>query len=45
VDQVARAAQLSLPTLSTHGREVRHREALEHCARLVAEFLCRPTPR
>ncbi len=43
--QVARAALLSLPTLSTHGYEVQHRETVERCARLVTEFLCRPTPR
>ncbi len=43
--QAARAALLSLPTLSTHGYEVQHRETVERCARLVAEFLCRPVPR
>jgi putative aminopeptidase FrvX len=42
--QAARAALLSLPTLSTHGYEVQHRETVERCARLVAEFLCRPAP-
>jgi hypothetical protein len=34
-----------LPTLSTHGCEVQHRETVERCAPLVAEFLCRPVPR
>jgi hypothetical protein len=33
-----------LPTLSTHGYEVQHRETVERCARLAAEFLCRPVP-
>jgi putative aminopeptidase FrvX len=40
--QAARAALLSLPTLSTHGYEVQHRETVERCARLLAEYLCRP---
>ncbi len=43
--QAARAALLSLPTLSTHGYEVQHAETVDRCARLVAEFLCRPSPR
>ena len=43
--QVARAALLSLPTLSTHGFEVQHADTVERTARLVAEFLCRPVPR
>ncbi|MGY1623786.1 hypothetical protein ACI789_16440 [Geodermatophilus sp. SYSU D00965] len=43
--QAARAALLSLPTLSTHGYEVQHRETIGRCARLLAEFLCRPVPR
>ncbi len=42
--QSARAALLSLPTLSTHGYEVQHADTVERCARLVAEFLCRPAP-
>jgi hypothetical protein len=33
-----------LPTLSTHGYEVQHRETVERCVRLAAEFLCRPVP-
>jgi putative aminopeptidase FrvX len=40
--QTARAALLSLPTLSTHGYEVQHTETVGRCARLLAEFLCRP---
>jgi putative aminopeptidase FrvX len=40
--QAARAALLSLPTLSTHGYEVQHRETVDRCARLLAEYLCRP---
>ncbi|MGY1705173.1 hypothetical protein ACI79C_11390 [Geodermatophilus sp. SYSU D00697] len=43
--QTARAALLSLPTLSTHGYEVQHGQTVGRCARLVAEFLCRPVPR
>jgi putative aminopeptidase FrvX len=43
--QAARAALLSLLSLSTHGYEVQHRETVERCARLVAEFLGRPVPR
>jgi putative aminopeptidase FrvX len=43
--QAVRAALLSLPTLSTHGYEVQHRETVGRCARLLAEFLCRPVPR
>ena len=42
--QAARAALLSLPTLSTDGYEVQHRETVERTARPVAEFLCRPAP-
>jgi putative aminopeptidase FrvX len=42
--QAARAALLSLPTLSTHGYEVQHRETVGRCARLLAEFLARPVP-
>jgi putative aminopeptidase FrvX len=42
--QTARAALLSLPTLSTHGYEVQHRETVDRCARLLAEYLCRPAP-
>lgn len=42
--QAARAALLSLPTLSTHGYEVQHRDTVDRCARLVAEYLCRPAP-
>ena len=45
VDRGRRAALLLLPTLSTHGYEVQHRETVERCARLVAEFLCRPVSR
>jgi putative aminopeptidase FrvX len=40
--QAARAALISLPTLSTHGFEVQHRETVGRCARLLAEYLCRP---
>lgn len=42
--QAARAALLSLPTLSTHGYEVQHRETVGRCARLLAEYLYRPVP-
>ncbi|MDT0274637.1 hypothetical protein [Blastococcus goldschmidtiae] len=42
--QAARAALLSLPTLSTHGYEVQHRETSGRVARLLAEFLARPVP-
>ncbi len=38
-------ALLSLPTLSVHAYEVQHRETVERCARLVADFPCRPAPR
>ncbi|MGY1601306.1 hypothetical protein [Geodermatophilus sp. SYSU D00815] len=40
--QAARAALVSLPTLSTHGYEVMHAATIERTARLVAEFLRRP---
>jgi putative aminopeptidase FrvX len=40
--QVARAALVSLPTLSTHGYEVMNAETIERTARLVTEFLRRP---
>ncbi|TFV67323.1 UNVERIFIED_ORG: M20/M25/M40 family metallo-hydrolase [Bacillus sp. AZ43] len=42
--QAARAALLSLPTLSTHGYEVQHTGTVPACARLLAEYLCRPAP-
>jgi putative aminopeptidase FrvX len=42
--QSARAALISLPTLSTHGYEVQHRETVGRCARLLAEYLSRPVP-
>ncbi|MGY1710035.1 M42 family metallopeptidase [Geodermatophilus sp. SYSU D00758] len=42
--QSARAALLALPTLSTHGYEVQHRETVERTARLLAAFLRRPVP-
>lgn len=42
--QTARAALISLPTLSTHGYEVQHRDTVSRCARLVAEYLRRPAP-
>ncbi|MGZ4642309.1 MAG: M42 family metallopeptidase [Blastococcus sp.] len=42
--QAARAALISLPTLSTHGYEVQHVETVHRCARLLAEYLCRPAP-
>ena len=42
--QAARAALLSLPTLSTHGYEVQHRGTPGRVARLLAEFLARPVP-
>ena len=42
--QAARAALISLPTLSTHGYEVQHRDTVRRCARLVAEYLRRPVP-
>jgi putative aminopeptidase FrvX len=42
--QTARAALLSLPTLSTHGYEVQHTGTVQATARLLAEYLCRPTP-
>lgn len=40
--QAARAALISLPTLSTHGYEVQHAETVGRCAQLLAEYLCRP---
>jgi putative aminopeptidase FrvX len=40
----ARAALISLPTLSTHGYEVMHAETPDRVARLLAEYLCRPAP-
>ncbi|TFV52021.1 peptidase M42 [Blastococcus sp. TF02A-35] len=40
--QTARAALVSLPTLSTHGYEVQHRDTVGRVARLVAEYLRRP---
>src|SRR3954464_1896470 len=40
--QAARAALISLPTLSHHGHEVQHAETVGRCARLLAEYLCRP---
>ncbi|MGR7024309.1 hypothetical protein [Geodermatophilus sp. URMC 62] len=40
----ARAALLSLPTLSTHGYEVLHSGTVERTARLLAAFLARPVP-
>ncbi len=40
--QAARAALLSLPTLSTHGYEVQHTRTVERCARLLSEYLRRP---
>ena len=40
----ARAALVSLPTLSTHGYEVMHAETPDRSARLVAEYLRRPEP-
>ncbi|CCG05517.1 putative aminopeptidase [Blastococcus saxobsidens] len=42
--QTPLAGLVSLPTLSTHGYEVQHRDAVDRCARLVAEYLRRPTP-
>ncbi|RBY97037.1 peptidase M42 [Blastococcus sp. TF02-8] len=41
--QTARAALISLPTLSTHGYEVQHRDTVGRVSRLVAEYLRRPT--
>ncbi|RBY92080.1 peptidase M42 [Blastococcus sp. TBT05-19] len=41
--QSARAALISLPTLSTHGYEVQHSGTVGRVARLVAEYLRRPT--
>jgi putative aminopeptidase FrvX len=38
----ALAALLCLPTLSTHGYEVVHKDGIDILARLVAEFLLRP---
>lgn len=40
----ARAALVSLPTLSTHGYEVMHAETPDRVARLVTEYLRRPEP-
>ncbi len=40
----ARAALLSLPTLSTHGYEVLHAGTVDRTARLLAAFLARPLP-
>lgn len=40
--QAARAALLGLPTLSTHGYEVVHRDTVDRCARLLVEYLVRP---
>ena len=42
--QAARAALVSLPTLSTHGYEVQHRDTVDRVARLLAEYLRRPVP-
>lgn len=42
--QTARAALLSLPTLSTHGYEVLHTGTVDRSARLLAAFLARPLP-
>jgi putative aminopeptidase FrvX len=42
--QTARAALLSLPTLSTHGYEVLHTGTVDRTARLLAAFLARPLP-
>ncbi|MCI2240288.1 hypothetical protein MO973_45925 [Paenibacillus sp. TRM 82003] len=42
--QSARAALLCLPTLSTHGYEVVHRDAIGALAELLAEHLLRPRP-
>jgi putative aminopeptidase FrvX len=42
--QAARAALLSLPTLSTHGYEVQHRGTPGRVARLLVEFMARPVP-
>ncbi|MGY1609047.1 MULTISPECIES: M42 family metallopeptidase [unclassified Geodermatophilus] len=42
--QTARAALLSLPTLSTHGYEVLHAGTVDRTARLLAAFLSRPLP-
>jgi putative aminopeptidase FrvX len=42
--QTARAALLSLPTLSTHGYEVLHSGTVDRTARLLAAFLARPLP-
>ncbi|PWW22437.1 putative aminopeptidase FrvX [Geodermatophilus normandii] len=42
--QTARAALLSLPTLSTHGYEVLHSGTVDRTARLLAAFLTRPLP-
>lgn len=42
--QTALAALISLPTLSTHGYEVQHRDAVDRTARLLAEYLRRPVP-
>ncbi|PRY41164.1 putative aminopeptidase FrvX [Geodermatophilus tzadiensis] len=42
--QAARAALLSLPTLSTHGYEVLHTGTVNRTARLLAAFLARPVP-
>ncbi|WP_336030805.1 M42 family metallopeptidase [Geodermatophilus sp. FMUSA9-8] len=42
--QTARAALLSLPTMSTHGYEVLHSGTVDRTARLLAAFLARPLP-
>ncbi|WP_203231100.1 M42 family metallopeptidase [Nocardioides caldifontis] len=42
--QSAQAALLALPTLSTHGYEVVHTDAIGNLARLLAEYLRRPVP-
>ncbi|MGY1726027.1 M42 family metallopeptidase [Geodermatophilus sp. SYSU D01062] len=42
--QTARAALLSLPTLSTHGYEVLHTGTVDRTARLLAAFLAHPLP-
>ncbi|MGY1651303.1 M42 family metallopeptidase [Geodermatophilus sp. SYSU D01119] len=42
--QTARAALVSLPTLSTHGYEVLHSGTVDRTARLLAAFLARPLP-
>jgi putative aminopeptidase FrvX len=42
--QTPLAGLISLPTLSTHGYEVQHRDTVGRTTRLLAEYLRRPTP-